>query len=428
MRAAMHDGAMRVVSSWPWLRVAMVLFAAGAAVCEHAAAQRPTSFACKRVLAADGRSWLEDQVLHAMGPSIFQLLPRREGEQVDVDFGDAWVVPGLIDLHTHLFLRPYAEKSWDEQVRNESVALRSMRSLHHAEATLRAGFFAVRDLGTEGAGYADVDLQKAWKEGLFIGPEVFASTRAIHMRGRYGPDPDDPKVEKGAQCVLGVEEIRTAVREQHKGGAQWIKVYADYRNSAGGGVAPTFSPAELHALCAEAMSLGLPVSAHATTDEGIRNAVEAGAKTIEHGAGASEATLRLMKERSVVLVPCLTANETIVRNAGHSGPMLDRLNAAKAGFQRALAVGVEIGCGSDAGVFAHGENARELELMVEYGMPADAALRSATVVAAKVLGTDRYGKVGGMSGFVVLRADPWKDISTLRVPMAVYRGDEKVGL
>ena len=155
----MHDGAMRVVSSWPWLRVAMVLFAAGAAVCEHAAAQRPTSFACKRVLAADGRSWLEDQVLHAMGPSIFQLLPRREGEQVDVDFGDAWVIPGLIDLHTHLFLRPYAQMSWDEQVRNESVALRSMRSLHHAEATLRAGFFAVRDLGTEGAGYADVDLR-----------------------------------------------------------------------------------------------------------------------------------------------------------------------------------------------------------------------------------------------------------------------------
>ena len=129
-----------------------------------------------------------------------------------------------------------------------------------------------------------------------------------------------------------------------------------------------------------------------------------------------------------MLVPCLTANETIVRNAGHSGPMLDRLNAAKAGFQRALAVGVEIGCGSDAGVFAHGENARELELMVEYGMPADAALRSATVVAAKALGTDRYGKVGGMSGFVVLRADPWKDITTLRVPIAVYRGDERVGL
>jgi imidazolonepropionase-like amidohydrolase len=419
---------MRVVSSWSGSAVALALIAVFMAAVERAAAQRPTSFACKHVLAADGRSWLEDQTLLAMGPSIFQLRPRRDGEQVDVDFGDAWVVPGLIDLHTHMFLRPYAQISWDEQVRNESAVLRSMRAVRHAEATLRAGFFAVRDLGTEGGGYADRELQKAWKEGIVEGPELFVATRAIHMRGRYGPAPDEPKVEKGAQCVLGIEEIRKAVREQHEGGAQWIKVYADYRNAAGGGVAPTFSAAEMHALCAEAQSLGLPVSAHATTDEGIRNAVEAGAKTIEHGAGASEATLRLMKERGVVLVPCLTANETIVRNAGHSGPMLDRLNAAKAGFQRALAVGVEIGCGSDAGVFAHGENARELELMVEYGMPADAALRSATVIAAKVLGTDRYGSVGGMSGFVVLRADPWKDITTLRVPIAVYRGDERVGL
>ena len=422
MRAAMHDGRMRVVSSWPWLRVALILLVAGAAVCERAAAQRPTSFACKRLLAPDGRSWLEDQVVGAMGPSIFEVRARREGEDVDRDFGDAWVIPGLIDLHTHLFLRPYAEKSWDEQVRNESLALRSMRAVRHAEATLRAGFFAVRDLGTEGAGYADVDLQKAWKEGIFAGPEVFASTRAIHMRGRYGPDPDDPKVEKGAQCVLGIEEIRAAVREQQSGGAQWIKVYADYRDGKGG-VSPTFSAAEMHALCAEAASLGLPVSAHATTDAGIKNAIEAGAKTIEHGAGASEATLRRMKELGVVLVPCLTANETIVRNAGHSGPMLERLNAAKAGFQRALAVGVEIACGSDAGVFAHGDNARELELMVDYGMPADAALRSATVVAAKVLATSKYGSVGGVSGFVVLRADPWKDISTLRTPIAVYRGD-----
>lgn len=392
------------------------------------AAQRPTTFACKRLLAADGRSWVEDQVLVAMGPDIFQVRSRREGEEVDRDFGDAWVIPGLIDVHTHLFLRPYAEKSWDEQVRNESVALRSMRALHHANATLQAGFVAVRDLGTEGAGYADVDLQKALAEGFVRGPQLFVATRAIHMRGRYGPDPDDPKIEKGAQCVLGIEEIRAAVREQAKGGAQWIKVYADYRNQSGG-VSATFSEAELHALCAEASSLSLQVSAHATTDEGIRNAIEAGAKTIEHGAGASEEALRRMKELGVVLVPCLTANETIVRNAGHRGPVLERLSAAKAGFQRALAVGVEIACGSDAGVFAHGQNARELELMVEYGMSAEAALRSATVVAAKVLGTQKFGRIGGPSGFVVLRADPWKDISTLRMPIAVYRGDQaEVGL
>lgn len=428
MRAALHDEWMRRPSKTSWLSFACVALAASILSPARGSAQRPTSFACKRVLAQDGKSWLEDQFLLAMGTMIFQVRPRRDEEQVDVDFGDAWIVPGLIDLHTHLFLRPYAEKSWDEQVRNESVALRSMRAVRHAEATLRAGFFVVRDLGTEGAGYADVALQQAWKEGIVAGPELFVATRAIHMRGRYGPEPDDPKVEKGAQCVTGIEEIRAAVREQQRKGAQWIKVYADYRNGLSGIVSPTFSPPEMHALCAEAESLGLHVSAHATTDEGIRNAIEAGAKSIEHGAGASEETLRRMKELAVVLVPCLTANETIVRNAGHSGPMLDRLNAAKAGFQRALAIGVEIGCGSDAGVFAHGENARELELMVDYGMPADAALRAATVVAAKVLGTNKYGSVGGVSGFIVLRADPWKDISTLRTPTAVYRGDERVGL
>lgn len=415
MRAGSHDARMRRVLVAPFL----VLLSLSAT----AVAQRPTSFACKRVLAADGRSWLEDHVFEAMLGQVYQLRPRREGETVDLDFGDAWVVPGLIDLHTHLWLRPYNEMSWDDQVRTESEALRSMRAVVHAETTKVRGVFAVRDLGTEGAGVADVALRQLIEKGTVKGPRLFCATRAIVRRGFYGPEPDDPNVPKGAETVEGEDEIRAAVRSQAKAGAQWIKVYADYRKGKQGPAVPTFSAKELAVLVAEASKFGLPVAAHATTDEGIRNAVVAGVRTIEHGSGASDVTLALMKERSVVLVPCLAANEAIVRYAGHPSPIAERLNAAKAGFQRAVAAGVEIGCGSDAGVFAHGENVRELELMVEYGMPADAVLRSATVVAAEVLGADGYGTVLGIGGFLVLRDDPWTQIETLRTPIAIYHGD-----
>jgi imidazolonepropionase-like amidohydrolase len=213
------------------------------------------------------------------------------------------------------------------------------------------------------------------------------------------------------------------VREQAAAGANWIKVYADYRHGNRGAVAPTFSLEELQALCDEAAKAHLPVAAHATTDEGIRRAVLAGVRTVEHGQGASDATLQLMKEKGVVLCPCLAANEAVARYAGRSGPAAARLNPGKAGFQRALAAGVTIACGSDAGVFAHGDNAREIELMVEDGMTPQQALAAATAVAAKVLGAADLGVIrpGARCGLVVLDKDPLQDIHNLRRVVAVIR-------
>lgn len=386
-------------------------------------AQAPTTWRCKHVLAPDGTTWLDDRIVTTMGP-ILSVEPAQADQRVDHDFGDAWLIPGLIDLHTHLLLRPYDQKKWDDQVRSESNELRTLRGAAFARDTLRAGFVAIRDLGTEGADFADVALRTAMREGHVRGPQLFVATRAIVKQGCYGPDPEDPATKKGAQAVLGIDAIRAAVREQAQGGADWIKVYADYRHGTSGPVAPTFSLEELQALCDEAAKAKLPVAAHATTDEGIRRAVEAGVRTIEHGAGATEATLQRMKERGVVLCPCLAATEAIVRYAGHRGPIVERLNVGKLGFQRALAAGVTIACGSDAGVFTHGDNVRELELMVEYGMTPAQALASATTVAAKVLGSERFGTVRpGAWSFLVLRADPLQDITALRRPVAVVVGE-----
>ncbi|MEZ6037218.1 MAG: amidohydrolase family protein [Planctomycetota bacterium] len=390
-------------------------------------AQRAEFWRCKHVLAEDGKSWRDDMVVVTVLDRIVEVRAVRDGDQFSRDFGERWLIPGLIDLHTHLLLQPYDLEKWNDQVRNDSDGLRTLRAVRFAENTLRAGFLAIRDLGTEGAGYADVDLIKGMSEGRLRGPRLYPATRAIVQRGRYGPEPNDPAVKKGAQCVAGIDEIVAAVREQIEGGAAWIKVYADYGYGPGGAVAPTFSLEELQALCAEAKRLGRPVAAHAQTDEGMRRAVLAGVATIEHGAGGSEATFALMKQKGVVLCPCLAANEAIVRYAGHQGPIVERLNAARLGFQRALAAGVTIACGSDAGVFTHGDNAHELELMVAYGMTPEQALRAATATAAKVLGADDLGVVkAGAHGFVVLDADPLVDVAALRRVHAVVRETDEL--
>lgn len=384
-------------------------------------AQRPTSVRCGHLLAEDGQSWRDDVVVSILSRQIIDVAAGQSGERVDLDYHDCWVVPGLIDLHTHLLLRPYDQASWNDQVLKEGLELRAIRATRHADTTLRAGFVAVRDLGTEGAALADVALRDAIAQSIVRGPRVFAATRAIVATGCYGPNLPTVEAPRGAQVADGELGVRKAVREQVAAGADWIKVYADYRRAPGQPATPTFTLAELQALCDEATTAGVPVAAHASTDEGIRRAVLAGVRSIEHGTQASEATLQLMRERGVVLCACLAANEAIVRQAGHQGPIVARLNTGKLGFQRALAAGVTIACGSDAGVFAHGDNARELELMVEYGMRPAQALAAATTVAAKVLGRDDLGRVakGTAAGLLVLEGDPLQDVKHLRHVRAV---------
>jgi len=345
-----------------------------------------------------------------------------------IDLAGLTLVPGLIDLHTHLLLHPYDEATWNDQVLKESLGRRTIQAVVAAEATLRAGFTTIRDLGTEGAGYTDVALRNATDRGLIPGPRIFAATRAIVATGCYGPSGFAPRfnLPKGAQMADGVAGVRRAVREQIAGGADWIKVYADYRRRPGDASTPTFSQQELDAIVDEANSAGLPVSAHASTSQAIRRAVLAGVRTIEHGIEANAETMGLMAEHDVTLCPTLAASEAMARYSGwHEGqPDHPRIQEAKQSFARALRAGVRIACGSDAGVFSHGLNARELELMVAYGMTAPDALRAATAVAADVLGLgDSLGRIdsGFIADLIAVNGNPLRDPSKLRHPTIVIR-------
>ena len=368
------------------------------------------------------------------GERIVEIAPAPQvSEAIRLDLAGLTLLPGLIDLHSHLLLHPYNESPWDDQVLRESLELRTVRAVAAAKATLDAGFTTLRDLGTEGAGFADVALRDAIAKGIVPGPRIFTTTRAIVATGCYGPSGFDPRweVPKGAQEATGADGVRRAVREQIAAGADWIKVYADYRRCDGAPPTPTFSQVELNALVDESKTAGLPVAAHAFTDEAIRRAVLAGAASIEHGFHASDEVLGLMRERGVVLCPTLTAVESVARYGGWRPGMPDdpRIKEAKEMFARALRSGVTIACGSDVGVFAHGENARELELMVEYGMSPLQALRSATTTAAAVLRQEKVlGRAapGYLADLIAIHGDPLVDLTAVRKPVVVLKAGQVV--
>jgi imidazolonepropionase-like amidohydrolase len=344
-----------------------------------------------------------------------------------IDLAGLTLIPGLIEMHSHLLLHPYDETPWDDQVLKEPLELRTIRAVVAARVTLEAGFTTVRDLGTEGAGFADVALRDAIAQGMIPGPRIFAATRALVATGSYGPSGFDPRWEipKGAQVVDGPVAMRKAVREQIAAGADWIKVYADYRRRPGV-TTPTFTQEEMAAAVDEARSAGLQVAAHAYTEEGIRRAVLAGVATIEHGTNVTDELLALMKQKGVALVPTLAASEAVSRYAGWKAgePEPTRVKEARAMFARALKSGVTIANGSDVGVFAHGKNARELELMVAYGMPPKEALRAATSTAAAVLRKDKeLGRIAPsyLADLIAVKGDPLADISVIEKPALVIK-------
>jgi imidazolonepropionase-like amidohydrolase len=388
-----------------------------------AQAQAPAAMLLKPARVFDGEAMHEGWAVRVAGDRITAAGPSAgidaAGARV-VELPGATLMPGLVEGHSHLLLHAYNETVWNDQVAHEGLALRAARAVNHLRATLMAGFTTMRDLGTEGAGYADVELKQAVSQGIVPGPRVLASTRAIVATGSYGPKGFslEWRVPQGAEEADGVDSLIRVVRDQIGHGADWIKLYGDYRWGPLPGAQPTFSLDEMKLAVETARSAGVPVAVHASTPEGMRRAILAGAETIEHGDGGTPEIFKLMVERHVALCPTLAAGDATARYAGWKKgqqPEPPGIVQKRASFKAALAAGVMILSGSDIGVFPHGENVREIELMVDYGMPALDALKAATSVAGRVLHMN-IGEVkpGMFADLIAVDGDPAADIAALR--------------
>ena len=405
-------------------------FACLAIVISHTNAQSKYLITADRLF--DGTEMHSKWAMMTDGSKIISVGPKDQmnvpKDAIIINYGDATITPGLIEGHSHLLLYPYNITDWDTQVLKETDAYRTARATVHAKNTLLAGFTTTRDLGTEGAGYADVAIKRAINEGVIIGPRLMVAGRAIVSTGSYGPKgyDYDQQIMLGAEPADGNDLIRV-VRDQIGKGADFIKIYADYRWGVNGEDKPSFTLDELKLINEVTRSSGRVMVCHAKSKEAIRRAVLAGAETIEHGDFIDVELGKLMKEHNVTYIPTVAAVDVISQYRGWKKGVMDPpanvLNKRKS-FKEAIASGVSIGMGGDVGVYPHGENVLEMELMVEYGMQPMDVLKAATSVNSKAFHLDdRLGflKPGYISDVVVVSGDPSKNISAIRNVLFVMK-------
>lgn len=369
---------------------------------------------------------IEDNLIVEVGP----IANLSDADEV-IHFPKGTLMPGMIEGHSHVLLYPYNETGWNDQVLKESRSLRAIRGAKMATKNLMAGFTTIRDLGSEGAGYADVAIKQSIEEGIIEGPRMLVAGRAIVATGSYGPKGfhSDFEVHLGAEPADG-NNLIAVTRDQIGKGADFVKVYADYRWGPEKQAMPTFSIEELKLIVETAASSGRDVVAHASTSEGMRRATLAGVKTIEHGSDATDEILKLMKERNVALCPTLAATHAVNQYFygwdGNNPEPAAILNKRRM-MQAAIESGVTIVAGGDVGVFPHGENVRELELMVDYGMDEMNVLTAVTSVNARVFGLPKLGRLKQdfLADLIVVRGDPSKNISSLSEVQLVIKDGKR---
>ncbi len=401
---------------WTKLFLSCSVFLTASALAEESTLLRPAAVFDGQEMHADWVVLVTGDKIAAAGPDV----PAPAGART-IDLPGVTLLPGMIEGHSHMFLHPYNETSWNEQVMNESLAMRLARGTVHARKTLEAGFTTARDLGTEGAGYADVGLRQAIESRIIAGPRLLVATRAIVATGSYGPKfSTEVDVPQGAQEASGVEEVTRVIREQIGKGADLVKVYADYRWSKDEPSRPTFSQEELNAIVQTARSAGRATVAHATTPEGMRRAINAGVETIEHGDEGTPEIFQLMKQKGVALCPTVAAGDSVARYRGWkkgSDPDPPAIAQKRASMKAAGEAGVTFVMGGDVGVFTHGENALEMELLVnEYGFTPIQVLRQATSGNAAIFHLADRGSIrpGLLADLVSVAGDPTRDVATLR--------------
>ena len=411
------------------------LIAMAAAIASFAAPAAADTYLLKPARVFDGvnpqphEGWsvlVEGDKIAAVGAN----LTAPAGAKV-IDLPGETLTPGLIEGHSHIFLHPYNETKWDDQVLHEPLALRTARAVVHVRKTLMAGFTTERDLGTEGAGYADVGIKQAINQGIIPGPRMLVATKANVARGAYGPKGFEPgvKIPQGAEEVSGADEMTKAARDQIAAGADVIKMYADYHYLPGEPSRPTLTEEEMAAGVAVAHDAGRIAAAHATTAEGMRRAILAGVDTVEHGYGGTPEVFKMMHDRGTALCPTLGASEAYARYfQGWNGqePAPESVQENRRSFQMAMKAAVSICMGGDVGVFAHGQNWLEMEAMQRAGMPAAQVMIAATSGNARIfhLGDRGQVKPGLLADLVAMPGDPTRDVSAAEHVNFVMKGGE----
>lgn len=379
----------------------------------------------------DGKTMHKNWVVTVSGDKIMYAGPAKNIKaKQTVNLEGMTLMPGMIEGHSHILLHPYNETSWNDQVLKESFAERSARAVNHLKASLMAGVTTMRDLGSEGAGYTDVGIKQAVQKGIIPGPRLLVAGKAIVATGSYGPKGfhEGVQVPLGAETADGFDDLIRVTRDQIGHGADFIKVYADYRWGPNRTAEATFTIAELKTIVEIAESSGRYVVAHASSPEGMRRAIEAGVETIEHGDEGTPELFALMAQKGIGFCPTLAAGDAITQYGGWkkgTDPEPTRISNKRKSFKMALDAGVKIVFGGDVGVFTHGENVRELEMMVDYGMSTQSTLESATSLNAEMFHLSQLGQVkeGFLADIIAVEGNPLDNISSLKqVNMVMKNG------